>query len=181
MTLAQQDTLRNAATKAASSNISASSFATSRAYSASAPATDSGGIAVACSANFAEITFFGAGSDGNTFDARVTRVKKLLRSTATNYVGLAAKTVTCTMGATTGVSGGILGTSDRLVDTITESSGSTEAGFVSIVPATAVAAKDATGENGIAQLVVDCRGADYLWIDFDMVTATSGNCLISFF
>ena len=181
MTLAQQDTLRNAASKAASSNITATSFATSRAYSTSAPATDSSGIAVACSANFAEITFFGAGSDGQTFDARITRVKKLQSSTATNYIGLCAKTVSCTMSATTGVSGGVLTASDRLVDIITESTGSTEAGFVSIVPATAVAAKDATGENGIAQLVVDCRGADYLWIDFDMTGATSGNCIISFF
>lgn len=154
--------------KARSSNDTSGSFG-SRAATTTAPTVGSSGVISPGQLNGAvartlKLVFYGAGSDNDTFDARLYGVAYANGL----YVYVPLLQVSCTLSAAVGVASATVTNSERFADTI---------------------ATPALGQGGIdvvvtspandtpAHLLVDVQGFSYLALDFDMTGATSGNAL----
>ena len=99
--------------------------------------------------------FFGAGSDGQLFDAQVIGWNKV----ADVWVPTTLATIRCTLGTLTGVTGQLLSNTDRLCKT------------------TSLVSGDATSQVGNGQASVDLRGSQLVEVIFNRDNATSSNAL----
>lgn len=135
------------------------------------------------------IQFFGVGNADTTFDYKIYAIERIDNTNMSGtyssdqsplyeYRNLGGGTAT--LGTKTGVSGGVLATTDKFADTLTWTA--TAYGtfvFEAFQGADADAAVFSPADNTIASLTAldlgDCYG---IVIDFDMTGATSGNALI---
>lgn len=109
---------------------------------------------------------YGAGSDNATLELRIYG----FRPVGTTWTPYLLAQVTCTLCATTGVSGGTVGTGNRYVDTVTLATGyNANVGVEVVSPA----------NDTPAHIVVVTKGSPVLLFDFDMTGATSANCLVA--
>jgi hypothetical protein len=107
---------------------------------------------------------WGAGADNTTFDLRIWAYRDLENS----FQPILLAQVSCTLCATTGTSGGNLGTGNRYVDTITITAGNANVGLEAVSPTSDLP----------AHVILVTKGGGVLWFDFDMTGATSGNASI---
>lgn len=126
--------------------------------------------------SYLEVVFFGAGTDTQTFDCRVTgfnaaigAIDDLPLDTAPVYVGTILADVTAALGPTTGCDATAIAASNLMADTLTLNEGPAEGAFVSVI---------STGDDTPASLLLHTRGNRYLSFKFDMTGATSGNALV---
>lgn len=152
-------------TKLLSTNDSSTSFA-SRIITATKPSTNIIEREGVITENLIELVFFGAGSDDQTFDARLIGWNRTNGSAAV-WIPTPIAQLSCTLCTAVGVAGGDVVASDRFVDTITGASWNPSGGVEIVSP---------TG-NIIAHVLVDMKGSELLQVDWDMTGATSGNCL----
>ncbi len=116
----------------------------------------------------AELLFFGAGSDNTTFDARVIGWARVFGGSLWMPTVLWQGTVT--LSGFVGVSGEVVGSSDRLADTIVTTAGFGTEGQTCITVSPA--------NDTPARLVLDTLDSEKLQLKFDMTGATSGNALV---
>ncbi len=110
------------------------------------------------------LAFFGAGSDNQTFDARVYGWQQV----AGLWVPTLLAQLSCTLSSVVGVAGYPVINTERFVDTYTLASGFNSNVSVEVV---------SPASNTIGHVLVDVRGFSKIQIDFDMTGATSGNAL----
>lgn len=129
---------------------------------------------------------FGAGSDNDTFDIRVTGWRKAVPASSEVRLGAGGKNAfielvggvlwlpspiveaSCTISAILGVAGAVAVATDRFADTLAINKGIGVANTV-------------TSDSGPAMLTCDVTGFELIEITFDMTGATNGNALYSLF
>lgn len=156
-------TVRNDYAKSRSTNATDTSFP-----SKIPTVTEPTGAGVSsCSGSHAYIVFFGAGSDTNTFSAKLIgwrEVKGL-------WVPTPLATVSVALSTPVGISGEEVIDTDRFADTITVTTAETIAGYDVCSPA----------NNTIAHLRIDLGGCSKLEVVYDLTGATNANALVSFY
>lgn len=108
--------------------------------------------------NLANLIFWGR-TDGLTADAQVWLWYKV----ATLWIPRLAATLNLTCGSSTGVSGATITNDDDFVDTIVLSSGDSD---VTV---------NSQADNEVACVIVDCKGAKKIEVNFDRTGATEVN------
>ncbi len=114
------------------------------------------------------IRLFGAGADGNTFNARFLGWRQ--ESTTNSWESVLLAEVVATLGTGAGAAGCAITATDLVVDTISLTHGNDDIDLSIVSPALNV--------HG-AYLKLENHGSGLVTVHFDMVTATSGNALVS--
>lgn len=129
-----------------------------------------------------EATFFGAGSATNTFNYRVYAVE---RSTSVSTAGSPDdwdKQLLChgtaTLGASVGTARQWINSGNLIVDTLTCVVDAYGTAMCTAYGSPTPAAYSPGGGLEARLFLPECGNAEYLWIDFDMTGATSGNALL---
>ena len=122
--------------------------------------------------NGVKLMFFGAGADNNTLDVRIILWNKIrINQNFEEWVPMPCAQLTCTLSTQTGSANG-LDTTNRMVDTIVTHA---------TIPI-GTAGKDwdiSSPANNIAgHIVIAAKGAMMIEVNFAVVTATDGNCLL---
>jgi hypothetical protein len=143
------------------------------------------GVIMVNGADTLEVQPFGAGSDNDTFDIRVTGWRKAVPSSPEQRLGPGGRSafiepaggvlwipkviceISCTLSAIIGIAGAVAINTDRSADTLTLNKG------VALLD-TVVA--DSAG----ASFLCDVSGSELIEITFDMTGATNGNALVAF-
>lgn len=136
------------------------------------------------------LQFFGAGSANQTFDYRLYGIERIGNTVITDNAPTDSQAAlyeyrligsgTATLGAKTGVSGGVVSNSELIVDTLTWTASAYGTYLIeAYLGADADAAVFNPQSDSIASLTLLDLGNLYgIVIDFDMTGATSGNALI---
>lgn len=117
--------------------------------------------------------FFGAGSENDTFSARIIGWRKIATGGGdpnTLYIPMVLAELGCTISATVGIANSPLVATDRFVDTISLITGNDDVS-IDIVSPTA---------DEIGHVVLDIKGCNYLEFSYDMTGATNGNCVFAY-
>ncbi len=117
------------------------------------------------------LAFFGAGSENDTFDARIIGWSLAGTDASKIWIPTPLAQFTCTLSAGIGVAGGYLTATDRTVDTIITHA-TIPIGTAGVDWQIASPANDL-----MASVMIDTKGAQALEIIFDMTGATSANAL----
>lgn len=128
--------------------------------------TDRSGDAIPSVPDVATFVFFGAGADNATFVARLVG----WRYEGAAWLPITLIQVTCTLSTMTGVAGGNVTASERIVDTIVQASIFDDLEGISF-------RKVSPADNTPARLMVDLEGWPIREWKFDMTGATSANVL----
>jgi hypothetical protein len=132
------------------------------------------------------VSFFGAGSDNNTFDSRIIGWDRI-GSSPNNvlWVPRILASLSCTVSAMVGVAGQQVVDTDRFVDTIVVNSVAPQP-FYPGVDGTPAAFYRGTikvfspANDLMAWALVPLYGCEKIQFDFDMTGATNGNALFRF-
>jgi hypothetical protein len=115
------------------------------------------------------LAFYGAGSDNNTYTARVWGWQQLVSDgTPTLWIPTILAEITCQLCTFTGTGSASIASTDRLCDTYALANG-----FNSNVSVEVVSPANNTG----GYVMIDVRGFSMVQVDFAMVTATNANCI----
>jgi hypothetical protein len=134
------------------------------------------------------VSFFGAGSDNNTFDVRLWGWDSC-GSVVKLWLSRPLASFTCTLSATVGVATANVINTDRIVDTITVNAVAPQMFYpdVGLNAADAAAAVYrgtvriySPATEFMAYAIVPLNGCEKLQFDFDMTGATNGNALLRF-
>lgn len=132
------------------------------------------------------VSFFGAGSDNDTFDVRLWGWDRIGSDPSTTlWVPRILATFTCTVSQMVGIAGAKVINTDRFVDTLVVNAIAPQP-FMPGVSETPAAEYIGTikvfspANNFRAYAVVPLNGCEKLQFDFDMTGATSGNSLFRF-
>ena len=116
--------------------------------------------------NLIQIVFFGAGSDDQTFDARLIGWNSTNTGSSTSlWVPTPLAGFSCTLSTAVGIASRDAVATDRFADTISGATYNPSGGVEIVSP---------TGDI-IAHVVVDIKGSEIVQLDFDMTGATNGN------
>lgn len=127
------------------------------------------------------VGFFGAGSDNDTFDVRLWGWDRI-GSVTVEWIPRPLASFSCTVSGTTGVAGGAIVNTDRIVDTIVVNAIAPQP-FIPGVDASAAAITRGTirimspANNMMAWAFVPVYGCEKIQFDFDMTGATNGNAV----
>lgn len=162
----------NAYRRVLATNAAASAY-TARSDTTTAPSSSlgesAGGYVLLPSAsNTVVLKPYGAGSDDQTGSVRVYGVKAIEKAgSATSYTHVLLGDWSFTLSTAVGVSGGVVGASERYADTITRTTGVENVADQIVSP---------TG-NVAGHIMVDCKGHSTLLVELIVGTATSVNAL----
>ena len=126
--------------------------------------------------NAVMLMFFGVGNDNVTFDVRIFGVKKIDRKTRPastepphdQWVHLLLADLSCTVSAAVGLANGPVLDTERYVDTFTLNDGNDDVSIDVQSPE----------EDMAGHVILDTKGCEFLYFDWDMTGATSANGLI---
>jgi len=129
------------------------------------------------------VSFFGAGADNTTFDARIVGWDKI-GTTTPLWVPRILASFSCTLSAQVGVTGAALVSTDRFADTLTMNSTAPQAKFTDTDGAGAATRGTvpifSPANDLIAWAKVPLCGVDKIQFDFDMTGATNGNAVFRY-
>lgn len=137
-------------------------------------------------ANHINVSFFGAGADNTTFDARIVGWDRIGSDPDfTLWVPRILCSLSCTLSAQVGITGAKLVATDRFADTlVVHATVAPQPTFTDVVSAAAasrgVVEIFSPANDLIAWAKVELEGCEKIQFDFDMTGATSGNCVFRY-